>query len=511
MNRIVKILLSVAWGLCVAVPMSGQERVATSVIQTTSGALTGLKTEYGYAFLGIPYAQAERFKKPEHSHWDGVRECTQFSRKAFQVTSRPAECSEDCLSLNIYTPDVDASLPVLVDIHGGGFQSGCNAGPYSHPERFVQDRRVVYVPIQYRLGIWGYLYLGGLLGDDYAASGNCGTMDQIAAIKWVSENIAKFGGDPKRITVMGNSAGAKAVGALITRPQSDGLFDKIILMSGSYQCIRSTETAQVVTDKLLDIMGCKAEDLLVMSNEELVNAQRELTRRERANCMFGPVADGIVIPTDWNELLHSGKAWHGTAYIGTNRHENGNLIREVRDFPHHVDETLDGLFGKVNSRYARQAWKDLDGDKLTDEGEKTALWLRIISDYMYRTHADRTATILAENGMKAWEYSFEWFPAYHDTDRRFVWHELNWKNEGITDDKIPIAEKLSQQVYDSFIAFITNGDPNTPDLPHLDPVSPGRTCKFMFGEETCVKVWQNGEVDAIPTFPDIVYCQKQPK
>ena len=497
MNRFKTIFLSVVIGLGICAPVVGQENSASRVIQTTSGSLTGKKTDYGYAFLGIPYAQAERFKKPVASHWDGVRECTKFSPKAFQVTSNPSECSEDCLTLNIYTPDLDGSCPVLIDIHGGGFQSGSNSGHYSHPERFVKDRRVIYIPIQYRLGVWGYLYLGGLLGDEYAASGNNGTLDQYAAIKWVSENISKFGGDPKRITVM------------IVRPESDGLFDKTIMMSGSFQCIRTPETAQVVTDNLLDVMGCKAEDLLTVSNEALVDGQRELTRRSMANCMFGPVSDGIVIQKNWQELLHSGKAWHGTAYIGTNRHENGNLVREVRDFPNRIDETLNGLFGTVNSRYAREAWADLGGDLLQTQEEKTALWLRIISDYMYRTHADRTATILAENGMKAWEYSFEWLPAFHDTDRRFVWNELNWKNEGISDEKIPAAMKLSEQIYDSFIAFITTGDPNTPRLPHLDPVKPGRISKFMFGENTSVKVWENGAVDAIPSFPEIVYSLKE--
>ena len=479
---------------------------AKGVVETTSGALTGLKTEYGYSFLGIPYAHAKRFQKPVPSRWDGVRECTKFSPKAFQVTSNPSQCSEDCLSLNIYTPGLEGSLPVLVDIHGGGFQSGSNSGHYSHPERFVRDRRVIYVPIQYRLGIWGYLYLGGKLGDDYAASGNCGTLDQLAAIKWVSENIAKFGGDPKRITVMGNSAGAKAVGALITRPESDGLFDKIILMSGSYQCIRTPETAQVVTDNLLEILGCKAEDLLTLSNEALVNGQRELTRRTMANCMFGPVSDGIVIQKNWKELLHGGRAWHGSAYIGTNRRENWNLVREVRDFPRRVDQTLDGLFGKLNSPYARQAWADLHGDSLTSENEKTELWLSIISDYMYRTHADRTATILSRNGMRAWEYSFEWLPAYHDTDRRFAWNEVNWRD--IPKDKVPAAERLSEQVYESFVAFISTGDPNTPSLPRLDPVKPGRISKYMFGENTFVKVWENGEVDSIQSFPDDVYRLK---
>ena len=479
------------------------------IIETTGGPLYGLETENGYSFLGIPYARAGRFQKPLPVRWEGVRACVAFSPKAFQVTEDPARCSEDCLSLNIYTPDPDGCVPVLIDIHGGGFQSGSNSGHYSHPERFVHDKRIVYVPIQYRLGVWGYLYLGGLLGDDYASSGNCGTMDQLQAIRWVRDNIRAFGGDPDRITLMGNSAGAKAIGALITRPESDGLFDKILLLSGSSQCIRTPETAGVVTENFLDILGCRAEDLLTLPNEALLAGQRELTRRTMANCMFGPVSDDAVIPKNWKELLHAGAAWHGSAYIGTNRYENGNLVREVRDFPQRIDETLDGLFGAVNSRYARQAWDDFDGDSLPTEEEKTALWLRIISDYMYRTHADRTASILAANGMNAWEYSFEWLPATHDTDRRFAWNELNWKNEGIPDEKIPAAVKLSEQIYESFIAFITTGDPNISDLPHLDPVMPGRTSKFLFGEETLVKVWENGAYDSIQSFPEDVYCLKE--
>ena len=473
-------------------------------IKTTSGLMTGIKTEYGYAFLGIPYAHAGRFKKPVMSQWSGVRECTEFSPRAFQCPENPDKCSEDCLSLNIYTPDLAGSYPVVIDIHGGGFQSGSNSGHYSHPERFVRDHRCIYIPIQYRLGIWGYLYLGKELGEEYAASGNCGTLDQLAAISWVSENIERFGGDPKRITLMGNSAGAKAIGALITTPESRGLFDKIILLSGSSQCIRTPETAGVVTKRFLDILNCGAEELLTMPNDVLLKAQRKLTDRF-ASCMFGPVSDDIVIPKDWKSILRSGKAWNGSAYIGTNRYENGHYAREIPDLPAHIDEILDGLFG-INSRYARQAWADAVQDRVLTKEEQTELWIRIISDYMYRTHADRTASILSANGMNVWQYSFEWLPAFHDTDRRFVWYELNWKNENISEDKIPAALKLSEQIYESFIAFIMNGNPNNPCLPHLDNVTPDRRSKWMFGEETYVKVWENGETDAIPSFPEDVYC-----
>ena len=501
MKRIgIAVLLSVATILVMGCSSRKTNANGDPIIRTTSGDLTGLRTDWGYEFRGIPYAHAERFKQPVPSHWDGVRECTEFSLKAYQSERDLSKCSEDCLTLNVFTPSLDGSLPVIVDIHGGGFASGCNSGPWSHPERFLQDERIIYVNIQYRLGIWGYLYLGGLLGEDYAASGNNGTLDQLTAIKWVKDNIAKFGGDPNRITVMGNSAGAKAIGALITRPESDGLFNQIILMSGSYQCILTPETAQVVTDKFLESNGLKAEDLLTMSNEDLVRAQRGVK--------FGPVSDGIVIRKNWNELLHSGRAWHGKGFIGTNRRECWNVSTEPKEYLRHIDETLDRSFGTYDSQFAKQAWKDVKGDRLPSDQAKMEQWLKIISDFSYRTYADRTTTILAENGMTAYGFSFEWLPAYHDTDRRFAWWEM--ENE-IPEDKKPAAHRLSKEIYEAFIAFAQTGDPNNEFLPHLDPVKPGRISKYMFGEDTYVKVWENGEFDSIQSFPDDSYCMVAPK
>ena len=474
-------------------------KVTTKPVSTTSGLVSGKKTDHGYDFLGIPYAHAERFKKPVPAHWEGVRECTKFSKRAYQIIDDLTLCDEDCLSLNIYTPDLYGSYPVIVDIHGGGFQGGCNAGPYSHPERFLYDQRVIYVPIQYRLGVWGYLYLGEALGEDYAASGNNGTLDQIAALRWVKDNIAAFGGDPDNITVMGNSAGAKAIGSLITREESNDLFNRIILISGSSQCIRTPETAAVNADKFTDILGCKAEDLLTMSNEKLIEGQQKFTEHF-ATCLFGPVSDGIVIPKDWKEKLQTKTAWHGSALIGTNRRECFNYYEEVPDFLSHVDEVIDGLFG-LKSSYVRKAFAASSEGKSLDDEEKAELWLKLISDFNYRTHADRTAKTLSEGGMNVWSYSFEWLPAYHDKDRLFLWNELDWETEGISEDKIPAASKLSKQIYEAFIAFAVNGNPNHQGLPHLDPVTPERLTKWMFGEDTYVKEWTDGEVDSYPDFP----------
>ena len=110
--------------------------------------------------------------------------------------------------------------------------------------------------------------------------------------------------------------------------------------------------------------------------------------------------------------------------------------------------------------------------------------------------------------MTAYGFSFEWLPAYHDTDRRFAWWEM--ENE-IPEDKKPAAHRLSKEIYEAFIAFAQTGDPNNEILPHLDPVKPGRISKYMFGEDTYVKVWENGEFDSIQSFPDDSYCMVAPK
>lgn len=476
-------------------------------IQTTSGKLTGMKTDYGYAFLGIPYAHAERFCAPTESEWEGIRECVSFTPQAFQCTDQPEKCGEDCLSLNIYTPDIFGSYPVVIDIHGGGFQGGCNSPQYRHPERFVQDRRCIYIPIQYRLGIWGYLDLSGELGDEYATSGNCGTLDQVAAIRWVSQNIAHFGGNPNHITLMGNSAGAKAIGALLTIPECKGLFSQVLTMSGSMQCIRTPETSRTVARNFIDILGCEAKELLTMPNEMLLEAQRKLTTKW-ATCMFGPVSDGIVIPKNWKEIIRTEDTWRGAAYIGSNRHENANLVHEVDDFLGEIDEIIEALFG-TNSSFAREAYIRLAGNRVLDDKEQTELWEKVISDYMYRTHSDRLASILAKRGMNVWQYSFEWLPAYHDMDRRFAWYELDWKCEGIPEEKINVALRLSRQIYESFMAFIVNGNPNCPELPYLNPVTESHLTKWMFGENTFTKEWGEGEFDAINELPEDVYCLKE--
>src|SRR5258707_6387064 len=221
-----------------------------SVVRTRQGAVQGSATDGVAAFKGIPYAAppfgANRFQPPRPAEsWDGVREALTYGPTAPKAAYFPpfdvllpevAIPGEDCLNLNIWSPDLgQARLPVMVWIHGGAFLNGSGAWPTYDGTRFARDG-VVCVTINYRLGADGFLSLG----DGIA---NLGMLDQIAALTWVQENIAAFGGDPTNVTIFGESSGAVCVATLMTMPPATGLFRRAIAPSVSAYAI-APATAQ---------------------------------------------------------------------------------------------------------------------------------------------------------------------------------------------------------------------------------------------------------------------------
>lgn len=240
-------------------------------VETTCGWIEGVREGRFEVFKNIPFAAPPigplRFKPPQlPQKWDGVRDCTAYGPRAVQDRSKPenagAWMSEaDCLNLNVWTPGVDQQKrPVLVHIHGGGLCWGANSDAGSEGQRFAQDREIVVVSIQYRLGVLGYLHLRHLLGEEYAQSGNCGLLDQVAALRWVRENIERFGGDPENVTIMGQSAGGRSVGGLLVTPQAKGLFHKAILQSGAIQSVHDEKTARALTRQILEAFGLQEGD-----------------------------------------------------------------------------------------------------------------------------------------------------------------------------------------------------------------------------------------------------------
>jgi para-nitrobenzyl esterase len=263
------------------------------IVQTSAGGLRGTRAGGLFIFRGVPFARpptgARRFRPPERPvAWAGVRDATRFGPAAPQslgllgpvFSLGITRTDEDCLFLNVWTPGLDSHRrPVLVWIHGGAFVLG--AGSQSLYDGAVLARRgdVVVVTINYRLGSLGFLRLREESGGRIPASGNEGLLDQIAALEWVRDEIAGFGGDPGNVTLFGESAGAMSCAALLGAPRARGLFHRAILQSGAANYVSKAETASAVAEELLAALRIRPrriERLLSLPPERLVEAQARL-------------------------------------------------------------------------------------------------------------------------------------------------------------------------------------------------------------------------------------------
>jgi para-nitrobenzyl esterase len=288
-------------------------RVAQGVLQGTDARRPGVR-----AFLGIPYAAPpvadRRWKAPEPpASWDGVRSAGRFGDRCVQTRPFPdmlfqSEAqSEDCLTLSVWTPARRGDrLPVMVWIHGGGFFSGAS-DEQRHDGSVLASKGVVLVAINYRLGVLGFLAHPALTAESPRhASGNYGLLDQIAALRWVRDNIAAFGGDSANVTIFGESAGSFAVSALMASPLADGLFHKAIGESGAYfgtgalsllplgqAEARGTALASAVgAASLAELRATPPERLIAALGDDLVR--------------FSPILDGDVLPTDPGDVFAEG-------------------------------------------------------------------------------------------------------------------------------------------------------------------------------------------------------------
>ena len=288
------------------------------MVETKSGPLRGSEKGGVLRFRGIPYAAppvgSRRFRPPEPVEpWTEVRDATAFGAMAPQVAggleamlgSGSMPQAEDCLSLNVVTPACDdVARPVMVWIHGGGFTSGAGSVPWYHGNRFAALDDVVVVAINYRLGVLGFSHLPDL-GEGYAGSVNCGILDQVAALRWVADNIAAFGGDPDLVTVFGESAGGMSTATLLGTPAAGGLIRRAIAQSGSCQAVSTPEQAAATTAVVLEAIGASSQEALLDAPvETLLAAQQELSAKRLLGATsatqgllpFQPAVDGVVLP-----------------------------------------------------------------------------------------------------------------------------------------------------------------------------------------------------------------------
>ncbi len=288
-------------------------------IKVDGGEIVGISSADGEVtiYKGIPFAAPPvgnlRWKEPQPVvPWDGILDCKDYANYAYQAKAktmgpyttefRPEtdkDPSEDCLYLNVWTKKISTEKrPVIVYIHGGGNTTGY-AGSFVYEGENIARKDVVYVSIAYRLGIWGFMAHPELSAESpYGVSGNYGILDQIAALKWVKNNIAKFGGDPDNITVVGQSAGALDIQALIISPMSKGLFKNAVTMSYNIITDKMQPLAEKEAETAEQFKGKTLAELRPMSSEELLNY------RYSSNL----VLDGKVLPNNMLDAYKTGSA-----------------------------------------------------------------------------------------------------------------------------------------------------------------------------------------------------------
>ncbi|WP_222853557.1 carboxylesterase/lipase family protein [Fodinicola acaciae] len=295
------------------------------IVETTSGKVRG----HNGKFLGIPYATAQRFQRPQPvTPWTGVRDAAEPGPIAPQGPSRlesvmgplrtGAGQSEDCLSVNVWTPG-GSHKPVLVWIHGGGFSSGAGSAPWYDGTALATNGDILVVTLNYRLSALGFLY----------PEGNLGLRDMVAALRWVRDNIAAFGGDPAAVTVAGQSAGALSTLAIMAGPEFDGLFHRAILQSGPF----GLPPAPIdKAENIGRLLRREVPDLEHASPERILAAQRTLAKPGEVEPPFHLVADGAFVPAD----LIAGAAAGVELLIGATRDEGrafspavGNTVFEA--------------------------------------------------------------------------------------------------------------------------------------------------------------------------------------
>ena len=340
-------------------PAFAQVKTASGLVEGTTDQATGVRT-----FLGIPFAAPPvgdlRWKEPQPVRpWDGVRQATSFAHRCMQgpifgdmiFRDEPAE---DCLYLNVWTPatSADAHLPVMVWIYGGGFQAGSTSEPRQDGSHLAQ-KGVVVVSLNYRLGVFGFMAHPELTAESpHHASGNYGLLDQVAALAWVKQNIAAFGGDPAKVTIFGESAGSFSVSALMASPVAKGLFAQAIGESGAFFTAGSQTlapkdlaTSERQGEKFAQAMGVPSlADLRAKPADEVLQAALKMQP------WFSPNVDGYFMPADAYTIFAKGQQNDVPLLAGWNADEIRAAVTLAKQKP-----TPESFAAQVKQRFGEHA------------------------------------------------------------------------------------------------------------------------------------------------------------
>lgn len=477
------------------------------IVETRYGKVQGYEQGAISVWKGIPFAQPPtgelRFRAPQPpASWAGVREAAAYSPMASQLPEMGADMvgdmgaeqavdarpmSEDCLYLNIWSPGADLEKrPVMVYIHGGAFTIGSASDPWYDGASFAANHNIVVVSLNYRLGILGFVYLKDLAGTESSYTGNCGLLDQIAALRWVRANIAAFGGDPDQVTVMGESAGAMSIGTLLGMPEAHGLFQRAILQSGAASNVttrsQATQVAQALLAKL-DLHPSQLSALADVPVDTLLEIQPELEREFGGIQAYSPLIDGETLPRHPLAMIAQGSAADVAILTGTNRDE-WRLFTLMSGGAKVDEEELERTFGdQAESALAMYTQARVDGSP-------EFAWIDIMSDKVFRMPMLRLVEAQAQQGAPVWVYRFDWespvfggvLGAAHAMELPFVFNTLDLGISRLFTGDSSARQPLADLMHAAWAAFISNGDPSIAALPPWPRYNLQRRATMIFGD-----------------------------
>jgi para-nitrobenzyl esterase len=479
-----------------------------TVVTTRAGKVRGTNADVVFAFRGIPYAQPPvgflRFAAPvPHEPWDGVRDACEFGPpppQPMRLTS-----SDEWLTVNVWTPDVSASgLPVMVWLYGGRFTTGASDESDCDGARLAAGG-VVVVSLNYRVAGEGFMAIDG-------AVPNRGLLDQVAALQWVRDNIAGFGGDPDNVTLFGQSAGAGSVVSLMVMPAAAGLFRRGIAESVPAFLFGSdlaADVAGVVAEKL----GRRAtvSDLAAVPPQTLADAVAGIEYQDRwgyeltvRRAQFGPVVDGEILPDSPFRALAVGAGRGTDLLIGHNRDEYRYVVQE-KGGPHSI--TADQAETALNSLPpipdGAQAYRAAH-----PQADRATLYELVCSDFVYRMPTLHIAQAHAAGGGTTYlyEFCFDASPigAAHTTEIPLVFGTLDSPIGAALYGEAPHAGALSREMSAAWRAFATDGDPGWPAYSadgQPTRIFDAESDTARYPEQASQQIWANHRFDPFTLQP----------
>lgn len=465
-----------------------KKKVRDYIVNTTSGSIKGCERDGLTEYLGIPYAKPPvgelRLKRAIPNSWEGVFDAKEYGAPAIQFEEGEPKGSEDCLTLNVRTPLNAKDLPVLVYIHGGGYNTGSASTPLYEGKAFAR-KDIVYVSIQYRLNVWGF-YDFSIYPEGKDLDSNCGVSDQILAMQWIHDNIAVFGGDPDRITIAGESAGGTSMVCLMAAPAAKGTFQQVIMSSALPNAFFSREMSKVDTDLFLEGMGWTAKDIpklkeihafdVIKGNEYMAEKHQY---KNPGIFLPSPVIDDLI-PERPMDVIKKGGAAGIKLLISNNRHEGTMFVHpEKTSFPNSW-EMVEDMFERNNHADAFPAFKAYYEPHNKEELKGVGMgFIDFATDYAFQVPAVQIAKAQKAHGGEVWMYRFDFASDFMTEIGLMAGHameltyEFDEKEFGIMAEEMKRPQKdivcrLTDEMHTAWVEFVKNGDPMQGQWPQYE-------------------------------------------